>query len=228
MQAVEVQNMPVRLNLPDIDLEGDLTLPPKCGSIIVFAHGSGSGRFSPRNRAVAATLNGGNFATLLLDLLSTEEQEIDEATARMRFDIDLLGRRMTETVDWVRQEERTRNLRIGLFGASTGAAAALVAAAARPEAVSAVVSRGGRPDLAGDSLHQVRCPVLLVVGGNDEPVIELNRQAAKFLTATSHLIRIIPGATHLFPEPGKLEQVATLACEWFQQHLATPSAEHEA
>jgi len=199
-------------------LEGDLTIPPGTGAVVVFAHGSGSSRHSPRNRLVASGLNDGGLATLLLDLLTRDEEIAEAHTRHLRFDIGLLAERLDAAMAWLRQDAELGALPIGLFGASTGAAAALVAAARRPEWVRAVVSRGGRPDLAGDSLPLVRCPVMLIVGRADSPVIELNRSAANRMTCETR-IDIIPGATHLFEEPGALEQVAELARRWFTQHL---------
>jgi len=196
-------------------IAGDLEIPRNATAIVIFAHGSGSGRFSSRNRFVARALNAGGFATLLLDLLTEAEDRIDQETGQLRFDIPLLSRRVMAAVDWSRAEARTKDLRIGLFGASTGAAAALVAAAARQGAIGAVVSRGGRPDLAGSMLEGVQAPTLLIVGGADSVVIELNRLAMERL----HCIRkiaIVPGATHLFEEPGTLEQVCDLATAWFE------------
>ena len=197
---------------------GDLVIPAHAAGIVIFAHGSGSGRFSSRNRFVARTLNAGGFATLLLDLLTEQEDRVDQLTAELRFDIPLLSRRVMAAVDWARADARTRELPIGLFGASTGAAAALVAAAARPGAVAAVVSRGGRPDLAGSMLEGVQAPTLLIVGGADTVVIELNRLAMERLHCTRKL-SIVPAATHLFEEPGALEQVCSLASGWFEKHL---------
>jgi dienelactone hydrolase len=199
-------------------LAGDLVVPRNAAGIVIFAHGSGSGRFSSRNRFVARALNAGGFATLLLDLLTEHEDRLDQETAQLRFDIPLLSRRVMGTVDWSRSDARTKELRIGLFGASTGAAAALVAAAARQGAIGAVVSRGGRPDLAGSMLEGVQAPTLLIVGGADTVVIELNRLAMERLHCTRK-IAIIPGATHLFEEPGALEQVCSLASGWFEKHL---------
>ncbi|MFD8521624.1 dienelactone hydrolase family protein [Streptomyces capillispiralis] len=199
-------------------LTGDLGLPAGARGVVLFAHGSGSSRFSPRNRAVATALREAGFATLLLDLLTEDEDREDEATGRHRFDIGLLAGRLAHTVDWLERRPQTADLPVGLFGASTGAAAALVAATARPRRVSAVVSRGGRPDLAGDALGLVACPVLLVVGGDDETVLDLNRRAAGRLSA-AHRVHVVPGATHLFPEPGALEEVAALAAGWFREHL---------
>jgi len=210
----------VSVQVEQFTLKGNLAIPDSSSAIVVFAHGSGSSRFSPRNRAVAETLNEGGLATLLLDLLSMEEQRIDELTRHLRFDISLLAERLVGAIGWVSSQPETRDLKIGLFGASTGAAAALVAAARRPEAVGAVVSRGGRPDLARASLPDVEAPVLLIVGGNDTPVIEMNRQAAALLRAENQLT-IVPGASHLFEETGALEQVALLARDWFRQHIGT-------
>ncbi|MEU9592277.1 dienelactone hydrolase family protein [Streptomyces sp. NPDC048193] len=199
-------------------LDGDLTVPPGARGMILFAHGSGSSRLSPRNRAVAAGLRGARFGTLLLDLLTPDEEREDIATARHRFDVALLARRLADAVDWLGRRPDTAGLPIGLFGASTGAAAALTAAAERPAAVLAVVSRGGRPDLAGDALARVAAPVLLVVGGDDETVLGLNREAARRLAAF-HRIHVVPGATHLFPEPGALEEVTEVAAAWFGDQL---------
>lgn len=199
-------------------VRSSLAVPEGARSIIVFAHGSGSSRFSPRNRLVAETLNDGGLATLLMDLLTSDEEELDMFTRHLRFDIGLLAHRLSGAVDWLKQDNDLYDMRIGLFGSSTGAAAALKTAAERPEVIGSVVSRGGRPDLAGDALEKVRCPVLLIVGGSDETVIELNRQAAQAIHAEQHL-SIVPGATHLFEEPGALEQVARLARDWFVEHL---------
>ncbi|MEE1670986.1 dienelactone hydrolase family protein [Streptomyces sp. NPDC003631] len=199
-------------------LTGDLVVPGNVPAVILFAHGSGSSRLSVRNRAAAAELHKAGLGTLLLDLLSEREEREDAATARHRFDIPMLSRRLVAALEWLAQEPNTRNLPAGLFGASTGAAAALMAAAEQPERVYAVVSRGGRPDLAGDALERVTAPVLLVVGGADEAVLGLNREAAERLSAP-HEIHVVPGATHLFPEPGALEEVAEVAGQWFLDHL---------
>ncbi|MBE0489452.1 MAG: dienelactone hydrolase family protein [Halomonas sp.] len=200
-------------------LEGDLLLPEAPAGIVVFAHGSGSSRFSVRNRRVALHLAQQGLATLLFDLLTPEESLIDERTRALRFDIALIGARMVAAVDWVAEQPRTRGLSIGLFGASTGAAAALIAAAQRPERVRAVVSRGGRPDLADEALAAVRAPTLLLVGGRDGPVIALNEAAMARMSCACELL-IVPGATHLFEEPGTLETVEARAARWFLQHLA--------
>jgi len=204
-------------------LGATLAIPDGASGIVLFAHGSGSSRFSPRNQRVARALRAAGLATLLADLLTGEEEEEDAITGRHRFDIALLARRVGAAIDWLLRAPATRGLRIGLFGSSTGAAAALVAAAARPDEVAAVVSRGGRPDLARDVLDRVRAPTLLVVGGDDTPVIALNRQALARLRADKELV-LIPGATHLFEEPGALDQVARLAAAWFVRHLAPHAA----
>jgi dienelactone hydrolase len=213
----------VRIPAGRATLEGDLNIPEGARGIVLFAHGSGSSRHSPRNRYVAQLLNQAQLATLLVDLLTAEEEAIDLRTAQLRFDIGLLAARLAGVTDWLVQYPETRLLRIGYFGASTGAAAALVAAAERPAAIGAVVSRGGRPDLAGPYLPRVRAPTLLIVGGNDFQVIELNRAAFDQLRCEKELA-IIPGATHLFEEPGALDQVAQLAREWFQRYLAQSEA----
>ena len=215
MQSVDVE-------AGSVALPGDLTVPDGAAGLVVFAHGSGSSRLSPRNREVAEALNRAGLGTLLFDLLTEEENEIDERTRELRFDIGLLGNRLVRALDWLGRRPETRDLPIGLFGASTGAAAALIAAAERPAMVRAVVSRGGRPDLAKDFLEQVAAPTLLIVGGLDTPVIELNQGASRHLGAR-HRLEIVPGATHLFEEPGKLEEVAALARDWFVRNLA-PSA----
>ncbi|GGL93479.1 hydrolase [Streptomyces fumigatiscleroticus] len=207
-----------RIPSGDVALTGDLIVPVGARGVVLFAHGSGSSRLSPRNRAVADGLHRPGFGTLLLDLLTEDEEREDLATARHRFGIALLARRLTDAVDWLEQRPDTADLPVGLFGASTGAAAALVAAAERPGRVSAVVSRGGRPDLAGDTLPLVAAPVLLIVGGSDETVLDLNREAAGKLSAL-HRLHVVPGATHLFPEPGALEQVTEAAAGWFRDHL---------
>src|SRR6267378_585485 len=215
-----------RADAGSVQLEGDLALPSGARGLVVFAHGSGSSRFSPRNRAVAAALRAAGLGTLLVDLLTRDEERVDARTGHLRFDIRLLATRLVACIDWLAGRARTSDLRIGCFGASTGAAAALVAAAARPTSVAAVVSRGGRPDLAGPALSQVRAPTLLIVGGDDPEVLELNRQALQKLQGEKALV-VIPGATHLFEEPGTLEQVADLARRWFLRWLAAealPSA----
>jgi putative phosphoribosyl transferase len=207
-----------------VHLTGTLTLPDRSRGVIAFAHGSGSSRFSPRNRAVAAVLNRAGFATLLLDLLTPEEERVDAYTAHLRFDIGLLAQRLAAATDWLAREDATSRLPVGYFGASTGAGAALMAAAERPE-VTAIVSRGGRPDLAGPALAQVRAPTLLIVGGADVPVIDLNRQAlARMRSDVEKRLEIVPGATHLFEEPGALEMVASLATDWFRRYTARAEA----
>ena len=204
------------VEIGDHRLGGILARPPDAGGLIIFAHGSGSSRFSPRNTFVAETLQRRGFATLLFDLLT----ETEARTRRNVFDIPLLGSRVAEVISWARDDPETRDLAIGLFGASTGAAAALVAAASMPEAVQAVVSRGGRPDLAGKALFKARAPTLLIVGGRDYEVISLNEEAKAMMTCPVRLA-VVPGATHLFEEPGTLEQVVDLAAAWFSKHLRT-------
>ncbi|WP_406695639.1 dienelactone hydrolase family protein [Singulisphaera sp. Ch08] len=199
-------------------LSGTLGLPQVASGIVLFAHGSGSGRFSPRNQFVAESLQHAGLGTLLIDLLGEDEA----ADRRKVFDIELLAERLLAAALWLSHEPATHDLRLGYFGASTGAAAALVAAARRPELAWAVVSRGGRPDLASTDLPDVMAPTLLIVGGLDEVVIELNRQAMALLRCPTELV-VIPGATHLFPEPGTLEEVAHLAEQWFLQHLGSGS-----
>jgi putative phosphoribosyl transferase len=214
-----VQEHEVQLPVGETTLVGTLTAPADARGVVVFAHGSGSGRFSPRNRAVARFLVDAGLATLLMDLLTAEEEAEDVRTARLRFDIGLLAGRVVGSIDWLSAEPALAELPVGCFGASTGAAAALIAAAERPQRVPAVVSRGGRPDLAGDALPRVKAPTLLIVGGNDPQVIELNRQAQALLGGESRLV-IVPGASHLFEEPGALERVAALARDWFLRYLA--------
>lgn len=199
-------------------LAGQLEIPKGAMGVVAFAHGTGSGRFSPRNQQVAAALRRRGLGTLLMDLLTEEEEQVDLSTAHLRFDIGLLADRMTSVVDWLAERREPSRLPIGLFGASTGAAAALVAAARRPNLVRAVVSRGGRPDLARDVLPEVRAPTLLIVGGSDELVLELNRAAMERMTTEVQLV-VVPGATHLFEEPGALDEVARLAADWFTKHL---------
>jgi putative phosphoribosyl transferase len=224
--AQTIEERMVRVPAGAVTLGSNLTLPQDSQAVVLFAHGSGSSRHSPRNRYVARMLNEAKLATLLIDLLTPHEEVIDERTAQLRFDIDLLAERLVDTTDWLTQYPDTKHLRIGYFGASTGAAAALVAAAERPDQVHAIVSRGGRPDLAGPALPRVRPPTLLIVGGNDVQVIELNRLALAQLRSEKQLV-IIPGATHLFEEPGALDKVAWLAREWFQRHLI-PAAQRAA
>jgi dienelactone hydrolase len=224
--TIVAQESAVQIPFGSLQLDGDLHVPPGAHGIVLFAHGSGSSRFSPRNRQVAGVLREGGLATLLMDLLTREEERIDEMTRHLRFDIALLGERLVAATDWLRTQPGTRDLRIGYFGASTGAAAALIAAAERPDAVAAVVSRGGRPDLASERLADVHAPTLLIVGGRDEPVIDMNREALALLRVEKRL-EIVPGATHLFEEPGTLEQVARLARDWFAGHF-TATAAHPA
>jgi putative phosphoribosyl transferase len=207
----------VEIPIGEAVLEGDLIIPEDATGIVLFAHGSGSSRHSPRNRLVAETLNDAVIGTLLMDLLTPEEEAYDRATGELRFDIGLLAERVIVPVDWLRFGPG-EGLPIGLFGASTGAAAALVAAAERSDHVHAVVSRGGRPDLAGAALTRVRAPTLLIVGGRDRVVLDLNQRALQLIPAEKQLV-VVPGATHLFEEPGALEEVARLATDWFLRHL---------
>ena len=201
-------------------IEGALTIPSALKGLVVFAHGSGSNRRSTRNRCVAESLQSIGFATLLVDLLSDEEARADAYGGHLRFDVGLLAGRLEEVTEWAGREPATRLLPVGYFGASTGAAAALVAAARRPDRVATVVSRGGRPDLAGAALRLVRAPTLLIVGGNDLPVVNLNLQALERLTCVKEML-VVPGATHLFEEPGALDEVARLAGCWFVRHLGS-------
>ncbi|MGZ6661516.1 MAG: dienelactone hydrolase family protein [Solirubrobacteraceae bacterium] len=217
-QAASETRRDVEVPADGVRLAGDLVLPPDARGVVVFAHGSGSGRFSPRNRAVAGVLNQAGLATLLLDLLTADEEALDLRTRHLRFDVVLLGRRVIATIDWLASDATTKELPVGCFGASTGAAAALIAAAERPERVGAVVSRGGRPDLAGQTLRRVSAPTLLIVGGNDPEVLRLNQRALTALAGEARL-EIVPGATHLFEEPDALARVAVLARNWFLQHL---------
>jgi putative phosphoribosyl transferase len=208
----------LRVPAAGVTLEADMVVPEPARGVVLFAHGSGSSRHSPRNRDVAGQLQRAGLATVLADLLTPEEERVDARTGALRFDIDLLAGRVAALTDWLVAQEQAADLGLGLFGASTGAAAALVAATARPASVEAVVSRGGRPDLAGGLLRLVRQPTLLIVGERDRTVLELNRQAMRELGGEATLA-IVPGATHLFEEPGALEQVARLAGDWFTGHL---------
>jgi putative phosphoribosyl transferase len=208
----------VEIGTAGVTLAGDLAIPHHARGVVLFAHGSGSGRHSPRNRFVARGLREGRLATLLIDLLTEDEERVDMVTRHLRFDIGLLAVRLIGSIDWLKANESTRDQPIGLFGASTGAAAALVAAAKRKREVGAVVSRGGRPDLAGEALPEAGAPTLLIVGGADEQVIELNSRAKAAMSAETSMA-IVPGATHLFEEPGKLEEVVELARDWFEEHL---------
>jgi putative phosphoribosyl transferase len=214
----DVEERTVRVSADTVVLEGNLTVPDNARGVVLFAHGSGSSRHSPRNRYVARALREAGLATLLIDLLTAEEEEVDLQTRHLRFDIGLLSARLGGATEWLVQNSRTRNLRVGYFGASTGAGAALIAAAEQPESISAIVSRGGRPDLAGPALPRVAAPTLLIVGGNDCSVIDMNREALEQI-CTEKRLEIVPGATHLFEEPGALEHVARLAAGWFVRHL---------
>ncbi len=209
---------PVTVNIKDVALEGDLRIPPNAAAIVAFAHGSGSSRRSPRNRHVAAYLNKAGIATLLFDLLTPKEEDLDLISREYRFDIGLLAQRLEGASDWIREQEILRGMNIGYFGASTGAAAALVAAGNRND-ISAVVSRGGRPDLAGDSLGKTTVPTLLIVGGNDPVVLDLNHEAYGKLASEAKDLTIVAGATHLFEEQGALDEVARRATDWFLRFL---------
>jgi dienelactone hydrolase len=223
MSRISTENIPehfVSVSADSVKLEGNLVIPAGAQGIVLFAHGSGSSRHSPRNRYVASVLQQAGLATLLLDLLTAEEEEIDLRTRQLRFDIGLLATRLVGATDWLGHTPATQALKIGYFGASTGSAAALIAATQRPEVVSAIVSRGGRPDLAGAVLPQVKAPTLLIVGGHDFPVITMNEDAlAQLHHAAAKRLEIVPRATHLFEESGTLEQVAMLASQWFQRYL---------
>jgi putative phosphoribosyl transferase len=212
--------MEQRVSIPigSVALEGNLVVPNYPVGVVLFAHGSGSGRHSPRNQRVALTLNEGAIATLLIDLLTADEEQVDLQTRHLRFDIPLLANRLAGAIDWLGEHETTRSLPVGLFGASTGAGAALITAVARPDQVRAVVSRGGRPDLADEAIPAVAAPTLLIVGGNDDIVLALNQMALDQLRCEKHL-EIIPGATHLFEETSALEQVAEFARDWFKRYL---------
>ncbi|HEY9756434.1 MAG TPA: dienelactone hydrolase family protein [Oculatellaceae cyanobacterium] len=210
----------VKVDAGSAILEGGLCIPEGATGIVVFVHGSGSGRLSPRNQFVSTVLNTSGLATLLFDLLTPREEKFDAVTGQLRFDIDFLADRVVRTTKWLKQSQETTNLATGYFGASTGAAAALTAASELPSFVKAVVSRGGRPDLAGSALPRVKAPTLLIVGGNDSTVINLNKLAIQQLPVNlEKSMEIVPGATHLFEEPGTLERVADLSCKWFLAHL---------
>jgi putative phosphoribosyl transferase len=222
--APVIERRNLRIPADGVVLTGDLIIPEHAHGIVIFAHGSGSSRLSPRNQRVAAWLQHANLATLLFDLLTPAEEAVDATTRQHRFDIPLLASRLAIVTDWVHTQPATRGLHIGYFGASTGAAAALVAAAMRPHLVRAVVSRGGRPDLAEADLQCVLAPTLLIVGSRDDEVIDLNQKARRAITHAPAPMQLVPGATHLFEEPGALEQVGDLACSWFEHYLAGASA----
>jgi len=214
----------VSLDVGGIKLGGTLDIPKTARGVVLFAHGSASSRHSPRNRFVAKALQSHSIGTLLFDLLTPREESVDQFTGELRFDIPFLAERLIGATNWVLRHPQTRDLKIGYFGASTGAGAALVAAAHSPERIAAVVSRGGRPDLAGEALRSVQAPTLLIVGGSDKPVIGMNREAMAKLGCKEKKLVIIPGATHLFEEPGALEEVAKVAAEWFERFLAAGQA----
>jgi putative phosphoribosyl transferase len=215
----------VQIQAGQATLSGNLHIPDGAAALVLFAHGSGSSRHSPRNQFVARMLNNAGLATLLFDLLTPEEESIDARTAELRFNIGLLAERLVHATKWAKQQEQTRDLRIGFFGSSTGGSAALVAAAEIPKDVGAVVSRGGRPDLADEALPKVQAATLLIVGGNDDVVIELNERARERMRCEVRL-EIVPGTTHLFEEPGALEKVAKLASDWFLLHAAGSAGPH--
>ena len=219
MMATERDEGLVRLGAGGATLEGNLLIPSGATGVVLFAHGSGSSRFSSRNRYVAQELRNGGLGTLLIDLLTPDEEAVDMRTAHLRFDIDLLAGRLVGAIEWLAKEPSTSKLKVGMFGASTGGGAALVAAARVPERVHAVVSRGGRPDLAGAALPKVKAPTLLIVGGDDVPVIAMNREAYDQMQCQRRM-EIVPGASHLFEEPGTLERVAELARDWFVKYLS--------
>lgn len=220
MNHTDTENRYVQILSTGVRLEGILSIPEDPSGLVLFVHGSGSSRHSPRNQYVAETLQEAGMATLLFDLLTAEEEEVDQRTRHLRFDINLLARRTTGVLEWLTLQPYTYGLKTGLFGASTGAAAALMAAAEMPEKVDAVVSRGGRPDLAGEALSKVQAPTLLIVGAYDEVVVVLNEEALdRMQPGEDKKLMIVPGATHLFEEPGTLEYAARLARDWFQEHL---------
>ncbi|MFO7899173.1 MAG: dienelactone hydrolase family protein [Planctomycetota bacterium] len=223
-EATSDEGAVVHIEIDSARLEGSLVIPAGARGLVLFAHGSGSSRRSPRNRFVAGQLQKKGLGTLLFDLLTAEEDRIDRVTRELRFDIGLLGRRLVGATDWLLERPESEGRTIGYFGASTGAAAALVAAAERPDVVDAVVSRGGRPDLAPDAIPRVAAPTLLIVGGRDLTVLQLNRQTLDRLTAEQKRLEVVPDATHLFEEPGALEKVAELAGDWFAKHLAPEEA----
>ena len=226
MNKTNTENRYVRILSTGVPLEGILSVPESAAGLVVFVHGSGSSRHSPRNQYVAQTLQEGGLATLLFDLLTASEEEIDLQTRHLRFDIDLLATRTSGVVEWLVRQQYDYAAKIGLFGSSTGAAAALISAAELPDHVHAVVSRGGRPDLAGPALPNVQAPTLLIVGGNDSAVIHLNEQAlAQMKPGENKKLKIVPGASHLFQEPGTLEHAARLARDWFQTYLSPVHAQ---
>jgi putative phosphoribosyl transferase len=221
--AMAAAEQPVEVSAGPVTLQGNLGIPQGARGVVLFAHGSGSGRHSPRNRFVAQELREAGMATLLVDLLTEDEEKVDQYTAHLRFDIGMLADRLVGATDWLAEHPPTMGLSVGYFGASTGGGAALVAATRRGDRVGAIVSRGGRPDLAGDALPAVRAPTLLIVGGDDQIVIGMNEDAMAQLRAPVKKLVIVPGASHLFEEPGKLEEVARLAADWFTRYLNSPA-----
>src|SRR6266581_320884 len=223
-QTATARARDVQIRSGTVILQGDLSIPAGAQGVVLFAHGSGSSRHSPRNQFVARTIREAGVGTLLFDLLTQEEETVDLRTRHLRFDIGLLAERLVDATNWIKRGPHTSHLRVGYFGSSTGGGAALVAAAAVGEAIGAVVSRGGRPDLAGDALPKVKSPTLLIVGGLDYPVIEMNEEALERMRCEKEL-KIVPGATHLFEEPETLQEVAKLAANWFQRHLHSVAAQ---
>jgi dienelactone hydrolase len=217
----------ITITADDVDLYGELEIPSHAQGVVLFAHGSGSSRHSPRNQYVASVLREAGIGTLLFDLLTREEEEADRYSGEFRFDVQLLAKRLIGATFWLENQPQVRGLKIGYFGSSTGGAAALMAASTQGDRITTVVSRGGRPDLAGDSLPNVKCPTLLIVGGLDEIVIQLNEQALEQLQCEKEL-RIVPGATHLFEEHGKLEEVAHISANWFREHMEDPATQRSA
>jgi len=224
VESTLIPSEAIELATPEATLAGDLTIHPASHGIVLFAHGSGSSRHSPRNRYVAEMLQRSGLSTLLMDLLTPSEEEEDQESGHLRFDIRLLANRLGGAIEWLAANRSTAHLRVGIFGASTGGGAAIVAAADNPERVGAVVSRGGRPDLAADALSKVRAPTMLIVGGRDKAVLDLNRMAFEELGSSNKELTVVPGATHLFQEPGALEQVAELTASWFNRFLNRPDS----
>jgi putative phosphoribosyl transferase len=218
MKSMREKRKAVQIPSGEVIINGNLDVPERSIGIVLFAHGSGSSRFSPRNTYVADLMNKKGIASLLIDLLTAEEEAVDEYTGQYRFDVNMLAERLVNSTKWLKQNPATNKLATGYFGASTGAAAALIAAAELPDEVKAVVSRGGRPDLAGEYLAKVKTPTLLIVGGDDTEVLEMNKQALKLIRVEKRL-EVVPGATHLFEEPGTLQDAAVLAINWFEKHL---------
>jgi putative phosphoribosyl transferase len=218
VKSMREEKNAVQIPSGEVVVNGNLEVPESASGLVLFAHGSGSSRFSPRNTYVAGLMNKKGIATLLIDLLTAEEESVDEYTGQYRFDVDMLAERLVNSTHWLKTNPATKKFTVGYFGASTGAAAALLAAAKLPNEISAVVSRGGRPDLAGEHLAKVKAPTLLIVGGDDTEVLEMNKQALKLIRVEKRL-EVVPGATHLFEEPGTLQKAAALAIDWFEKYL---------